>query len=170
MGRTLWVIRHAEREDNINRSWQKAKNPRGLKSDNSPLSERGRKQADELAKRFADIDFDHVFASPFDRTVETATRTINNRQIPIKVEPGIAEAFYLCESPPGFEDAATLKKVYPLVDETYEPVFSHPLPKEGYGDEACIPRVKKTLETIFKKYNGGMLNEMLHLVYLFKII
>lgn len=53
MVRILWVVRHAEREDNINDKWikDKAKNPHNLKSDNSPLSARGQKQADELNKR-----------------------------------------------------------------------------------------------------------------------
>uniref|UniRef100_A0A915CYL2 Phosphoglycerate mutase n=1 Tax=Ditylenchus dipsaci TaxID=166011 RepID=A0A915CYL2_9BILA len=136
--RIVWVIRHAEREDNINPRWQQNKNPRGLKSDNSPLSLRGQKQADELCVRFAKQQLDHVFASPFDRTVETATRLIGNRQIPIKVEPGLAEALYLCEKPPGFHDVTALKKLYPLVDLSYEPVFPAPLPKEGYGDDSRI--------------------------------
>jgi broad specificity phosphatase PhoE len=50
--RVLWVVRHAEREDNINANWQRNKNPFGLKADNSPLSTRGREQATELAKQF----------------------------------------------------------------------------------------------------------------------
>ncbi len=41
--------------------------------------------------RFVEQKLDHVFASPFDRTVETATRLIGDRGIPIKVEPGLAE-------------------------------------------------------------------------------
>lgn len=55
MVRTLWVVRHAEREDNINHNWikDKTKNPNNLKSDNSPLSLRGQKQADELNKRYS---------------------------------------------------------------------------------------------------------------------
>lgn len=35
---TFWVVRHAEREDNINSAWQSRST---LKSDNSPLSKRG---------------------------------------------------------------------------------------------------------------------------------
>jgi len=85
--------------------------------------------------------------------VETATRLIGDRNIPIKVEPGLAEALYLCESPPGFHDPATLKEQYPLVDLEYAPVFPSPLPKEGYGDDSCKKRVNKTLETIFEKYH-----------------
>lgn len=57
MTRILWVVRHAEREDNINHNWlkQKGKNPNNLKPDNSPLSIRGQFQADELHKRYSII-------------------------------------------------------------------------------------------------------------------
>uniref|UniRef100_A0A914CJ21 Phosphoglycerate mutase n=1 Tax=Acrobeloides nanus TaxID=290746 RepID=A0A914CJ21_9BILA len=153
-GRILYIVRHAEREDNINRHWKKL-HP-GMKEDNSPLSERGRVQAEELGKRFADIEFDHIFCSPFDRTVETATRIVGNKNIPLKVEPGLAEALYLCENPPGFEDPEKLKKKYPLVDTSYKPVFAPPMPREGYGDDACTPRLRKTLEGILERFNSGV--------------
>jgi broad specificity phosphatase PhoE len=48
---TIWLVRHAEREDNINRHWHKNANPNGLKPDNPPLSARGLIQAEELAQR-----------------------------------------------------------------------------------------------------------------------
>ena len=90
----------------INPKWQTKANPHGLKSDNSPLSARGHKQARELAarffkfnliinfNRFANTQIDHVFASPFERTVETATFLVADRGIPIKLEPGICEVFF----------------------------------------------------------------------------
>lgn len=48
-GRIFYVIRHAEREDNINQNWQKLHPDK--KFDNSPLSARGKVQAEELGKR-----------------------------------------------------------------------------------------------------------------------
>lgn len=48
---TIWLVRHAEREDDINRYWQTNANPNGLKRENPPLSARGRVQAEELAKK-----------------------------------------------------------------------------------------------------------------------
>ncbi|KAF7635428.1 hypothetical protein Mgra_00005104 [Meloidogyne graminicola] len=125
--RVLWVVRHAEREDNINSNWRKNANPHKLKSDNSPLSTRGLEQAKELAKRFSKIHIDHIFASPFERTVETATAIANERKIPIKLEPGLCEALYMCEEPPSFEEATELKKRFPLVDTSYKPIFTKPM-------------------------------------------
>lgn len=54
----------------------------------------------------------------------------------------------MCESPPGFETPEVLKKRYPLIDLDYEPVFKPPMSKEGYGDDACCERLKKTINTI----------------------
>lgn len=59
---------------------------------------------------------------------------------------------YLCESPPGFQDTQTLKKEYPLVDVNYESIWELPLPREGYGDGACVSRLRKTLDAIIEKY------------------
>ncbi|VDK21344.1 unnamed protein product [Anisakis simplex] len=41
---TIWVVRHAEREDNVNKTWRQSSYVRrGLAKDNSPLSMRGRR-------------------------------------------------------------------------------------------------------------------------------
>ncbi|EYC16652.1 hypothetical protein Y032_0033g2765 [Ancylostoma ceylanicum] len=56
--RTIWVVRHAEREDNINRKWRSLPGGSELASDNSMLSERGRTQAKECAVRGADMEED----------------------------------------------------------------------------------------------------------------
>ena len=72
------------------------------------------------------------------------------------MEPGLAEALYLCENPPGFEDPEKLKRKYPLGDTSYKPVFTPPLPREGYGDDACTPRLRKTLEGILERFDSGI--------------
>ncbi|WKX92729.1 hypothetical protein Q1695_010622 [Nippostrongylus brasiliensis] len=156
--RTVWVVRHAEREDNINRNWRKEPGASGLASDNSLLSERGRSQAKECATRFRKINIAHVFASPFDRTIETASIIVADKNLLVKPEPGLCEALYLCEKPPGFWEPEKLKEKFPLVDTDYIPVYSkHTMPKEGFGDDACVPRVRNTLNRITEKYDGDLL-------------
>ncbi|KAK0396483.1 hypothetical protein QR680_001734 [Steinernema hermaphroditum] len=152
MGRILWVVRHAEREDNINRRWREKSS---LRSDNSPLSKRGCVQAQELAKRFQNVQLDHVFTSPFDRTLDTVSRLVGERDVALNVEPGLCEALYLCERPPGFEPIEKIKTKYPLVDDAYQPVVGPIMPKEGYGDDACVPRLRTTLNGIFDKCKTG---------------
>uniref|UniRef100_A0A1I7ZIZ0 Phosphoglycerate mutase family protein n=1 Tax=Steinernema glaseri TaxID=37863 RepID=A0A1I7ZIZ0_9BILA len=159
MGRILWVVRHAEREDNINRRWRENSD---LRPDNSPLSKRGCVQAQELAKRFENVQLDHVFASPFDRTVDTASRLVGHRDIAINVEPGLCEALYLCERPPGFEPIEKIKAKYPLVDINYQPIVGPKMPKEGYGDDACVPRLRTTLNGILGACKTGSVLLMAH--------
>lgn len=60
----------------------------------------------------------------------------------------------MCENPPGYEPLEVLKKKYPLIDATYQPIMPWKLPKEGFGDDACVPRVEKTLKGIQKRFPG----------------
>lgn len=62
------------------------------------------------------------------------------------------QALYLCENPPSFEEVTDLKERFPIIDESYKPIYKKPLPKEGYGDDACVGRVRKTIEEIMKRY------------------
>ncbi|GMT34598.1 hypothetical protein PFISCL1PPCAC_25895, partial [Pristionchus fissidentatus] len=157
--RTIWVVRHCEREDNVNRKWKELPGMDRFMQDNSPLSKRGRVQAKELGKRFKEEAIAHIFASPFDRTIETAHTIVEmngNDKLVVKPEPGLCEALYLCTKPhPSFWDAKDLKEKFPKVDDDYDPVFSkYTLPKEGCGDDECVPRLKTTLERILQRYAG----------------
>uniref|UniRef100_A0A0N4Z0I6 Phosphoglycerate mutase n=1 Tax=Parastrongyloides trichosuri TaxID=131310 RepID=A0A0N4Z0I6_PARTI len=153
MPRKIYVVRHCERIDNIDSKWRK-KYP-GFMDDNSPLSDRGRKiQGPELCKRFANVKLDHVISSPMDRTIETASLLLGDKDIPIKAEPGLCEVLYLCNDPPSFWKTEKLIEKFPKVDKNYSPIFNK-LPSEtGYGDEACIPRVKKLIEQLLKRYDN----------------
>ncbi|KAI6215038.1 hypothetical protein M3Y94_00337900 [Aphelenchoides besseyi] len=147
MHRLLYVVRHAEREDNINRQWQKL-HP-NFSRDNSPLSKRGHSQAQDLQKYFQDIPIDQIYVSPFTRTMETASTLLDgNHPNSINVEPGLCEALYLCTKPPGFFSVQKLKEEFPRVNTEYSPICPSPLPKEGMGDEACIPRLRKTINGV----------------------
>uniref|UniRef100_A0AC35G6B5 Phosphoglycerate mutase n=1 Tax=Panagrolaimus sp. PS1159 TaxID=55785 RepID=A0AC35G6B5_9BILA len=157
MARNIYIIRHAERMDNVDKHWRKKVGDK-YTSDNCPLSLQGHKQCIELAKWFEEIKVNHVFASPLDRTLDTATRMIGNRKLQIKPEAGFLEnAAYLC-SPPGIRDKEILKETYPLIDETYNPVIN-PWKEEFkncYIDYDATAQIKETIETILKKYEGDI--------------
>ncbi len=70
---TFHLIRHAECEKNTD-----VKHIHG-RSPESPLTEKGKRQAAALGRRFRtqDIRFDHVYASPYLRTMTTANIMLN---------------------------------------------------------------------------------------------
>ncbi|CAI5437696.1 unnamed protein product [Caenorhabditis angaria] len=156
--RKIWIVRHAEREDNINKNWRRLEEAEDLARDNSMLSERGRQQAKECQQRFKNAQIDHCFASPFDRTIETASTIVEGKGLKVKAEGGLCEALYLCEQPPGFWETAELAEKFPLVDTAYFPEFSKfTLPREGCGDDACVSRVRQTLKKLFERHEGNLL-------------
>ncbi|KAI6216729.1 hypothetical protein M3Y99_01801500 [Aphelenchoides fujianensis] len=144
--RRLYVVRHAEREDNVNRDWQRVH--QRFTKDNSPLSDRGRRQAEELREYFKDITID-----------ETATILLGGHPNHIQVEPGRCEALYLCQKPqPGFWPMHELVQKFERVDMDYKPVFPPPMPKEGMGDEGRVPRLEKTIDTILARCPESRVN------------
>lgn len=94
------------------------------------LSARGKQQAKECQARFKNTKIDHVFASPFDRTVETASVIVGDKDLKVKAEGGLCEALYLCEKPPGFWETEKLAEKFPLIDRDYVPVYSRVSSKE----------------------------------------
>ena len=58
------------------------------------LSEDGRKQAKELADRLADLPVAAVYASPIERTAQTAAAVAERHELPVQHLPGALEADY----------------------------------------------------------------------------
>ena len=75
MKTTLIFIRHAEAEGNINREFH------GFT--NSPITEKGHKQAQLVAKRLEDISMDVLYSSSLKRTLQTAQYIADVKQLPI---------------------------------------------------------------------------------------
>ncbi|MDB5238080.1 MAG: hypothetical protein JWM46_350 [Candidatus Kaiserbacteria bacterium] len=61
--KTVYFVRHGQSEDNVAPRFQ---------SDDSPLTETGVMQADMIASRAAEIEFDALISSPHPRTKDTA--------------------------------------------------------------------------------------------------
>ena len=61
--KTVYILRHGQSVDNVSPVFQ---------SESSPLSEKGIKQAEDMAKRISKISFDTLIASPILRTKQTA--------------------------------------------------------------------------------------------------
>ncbi|SNY45789.1 Histidine phosphatase superfamily (branch 1) [Arsukibacterium tuosuense] len=71
---TIYLVRHAEKQDG-------SKDP--------ALSECGQARAAALAQYFSDIPLQAVFATPYQRTQQTAAAVANSKQLPVvSYDPG----------------------------------------------------------------------------------
>lgn len=61
--KTVYFVRHGQSEDNAAPVFQ---------SPTSPLNEKGRKQAESIARRVSKLSFDALIVSPFERAKQTA--------------------------------------------------------------------------------------------------
>lgn len=66
---TIYLVRHAEKQDD-------SKDP--------ALSECGQKRAQALAALFADIPLAAVYATPYQRTQQTAAAVANHKKLPVQ--------------------------------------------------------------------------------------
>ena len=80
---TFYFVRHGESEANVARRF-------AGRSD-SPLTERGRAQAEAMVQVLAEVAFDRIVASPLARSLDTALVIARARKMPVDVVADLAE-------------------------------------------------------------------------------
>jgi broad specificity phosphatase PhoE len=80
---TVYLARHGESDWNVERRWQGHAD--------RPLTGRGRGEAEELARRLADVPLDAVYASDLRRAWETAEAVARPRGLPVVRLPELRE-------------------------------------------------------------------------------
>lgn len=102
--RTLWIIRHAEREDHVNPGWLEIAD----RKFDPPLSAAGQMQAHRagLHLKQSGLQIDHLLSSPFLRALQTAQGVAKHYEdLPIFVENGLHEWVPAWQDPPALLDA-----------------------------------------------------------------
>ena len=109
----LLLVRHAETEWNVARRYQG--------QGDSPLTERGHRQAARLAARLAALPVAAIYTSDLGRTVETARALAAPHGLPLRLAPALREAsfgeyegFTFAELVERFGDAVTRWAADPL--------------------------------------------------------
>ena len=80
---TFYFVRHGESEANAAR--------RFAGRTDSPLTERGRQQADAVAEALAKVHFDRIVSSPLARCRDTALVIARRHELPVDLEPDLVE-------------------------------------------------------------------------------
>ncbi|GMS84612.1 hypothetical protein PENTCL1PPCAC_6787 [Pristionchus entomophagus] len=157
--RLLYTVRHGERVDNVDKSWKANRKEKGEIWDDPPLTDRGLKQASETGVRLSSLPITAVFASPFTRTIQTATQILTqfDSPPPLYIEPGLAESLNACMDPPGIPSKERMRELSPYINFSYAPVYSLPLPKETGGDVGCYPRVAHIIQSLLDNSTGNIL-------------
>ncbi|CAL2028084.1 hypothetical protein CAEBREN_20837 [Caenorhabditis brenneri] len=154
MSRTIWLVRHGQRVDNVDKKW-KENNP--TKWDDPELTIRGKQQAHEVGKHFANMNIEAIITSPYTRCIETSCQIaamMENKSTKICVEPGLQEPLDMSMDPPTVPTMDKIKEYSTQIDDSYKPVFEK-LPAEPRGDLGCADRVVKTFQEICKKFPSG---------------
>nr|CAD2154563.1 unnamed protein product [Meloidogyne enterolobii] len=176
--RVIWLVRHGERLDNDKEVKERAKKDgcindensgREFSLDNSPLNQRGMERAAALNNVFNNIDIQHLFASPYERAIQTAVKLLGDShknysesriltsQLKIKVEPGFIETMSCVDEHIGYEKIKELRKHHPRLDVTYTPIFNKKLLAKNYkveeggnSDMGCCRRIKDALNGLIE--------------------
>ncbi|HEY9651089.1 MAG TPA: histidine phosphatase family protein [Coleofasciculaceae cyanobacterium] len=118
MFQTLWIARHGNRLDFVHPEWfDTAERPY-----DPPLSEDGMIQAQQLGQRLVGEGIQHIFASPFLRTVQTANFVADALDLSIKVESGLSEWLNpeWMRAAPETLSLEVLQEQFPRIDGSYQ--------------------------------------------------
>lgn len=153
-GKTIWIARHGNRADFVDRSWpQTAARPH-----DPPLSADGHIQAQQLGKRMKGEPIRHLFASPFLRTLETASHVAEHLKLPIKIEHGAGEF----QNPdwfkrePDFLPHDEIRRRFPRVDLSYTSRGAVKYPEHDEQTH-CWPRAGKTARALAAEFDGDLM-------------
>ena len=152
MEQTVWIARHGNRVDFLDPAWEKTAwwpNDPGLAPD-------GIVQARQLAARLKGEPIQHIFSSPFLRTLETASYAAEVLRLPVKIEAGLSEwmnpRWY--GKGPVLLPAEERDLFFPCLDKGYTSCVMPAYPETEAEMEA---RVARTVEELLARHSGDML-------------
>lgn len=146
----LVFIRHGESYGNLG-----LPSPEGYSEEDTPLTEKGLRQAQALADYwFEETEIAHIFSSPFTRTIQTIYPTAQKLGKPIELLPDLLEY----GSTTAGSEPQRIQKEFPLaIPCTSEPSAAGgsrllPVPESR---EQATARAKRFIEFVAGRYNSG---------------
>ncbi|MCY3023410.1 MAG: histidine phosphatase family protein [Planctomycetota bacterium] len=154
LGRTIWIARHGNRADFVDPAWAET----AARPHDPGLSPDGVAQARQLGRRLAGEGIEHIFASPFLRTVETAAYVAEALGLSVNVEHGLCEWLNPTwfKTAPEFLSAQELAAPFARVDTTYSSRVGAHYP-ENDEQKDCWPRAGRAARLLATEFAGDML-------------
>jgi len=149
---TLWLARHANRQDFADPDWTETAN----RPHDPGLSPDGEEQARQLGRRAATLTVDRILASPFLRTVQTAHFVADAADESVLLEPGLGEWYN-----PDWFDASPDPLPTSTLTDRFERVVGAPPPcREPQYPESkheCLARVGATAQCLVDRFGDESL-------------
>jgi broad specificity phosphatase PhoE len=150
--RTIWLARHGNRQDFVDVAWRKT----AARPDDPGLSPDGLIQAHELGLRLQGEGIDHIFASPFLRTLETAHHIAEVLDLSIKLEAGLGE--YIkprgFHHPPELLSPSRIRSQFTRVDRQYGSLVFPQYPETW---RELRQRSQQTIQALLQNFKGHLL-------------
>ncbi len=154
MEQIIWIVRHGNREDFHNTGWAKtAERPH-----DPALSPDGEDQARELGASLRGQSVDRIFASPYLRTLQTASHIADALDLPIYPEPGIGECLpTVAETPQIISEEDRAIRFVRISEHTacYQPTFPE-------GEAVAHKRAAETVQQLADQFPGENLLLVTH--------
>ena len=139
MSQRIWIVRHGNREDFQNPGWART----ASRPFDPALSADGETQAREVGLSLQGQQVDCVIASPFLRTIQTASHIADALNLSVCLEPGIGEILPNVTSMPELLPEDERRQRFPRIDEAYTAINEFPYPEtseEGHKRAALAAR------------------------------
>lgn len=147
MSQTIWIVRHGNREDFLDPNWHKnAERPH-----DPSLSPDGEKQAHEVGLSLQDQPVNRIFASPFLRTMQTASAIAEVLDLPVHLEPGLGETLPGLTEPPSLLGVTERRERFQRLTSAHEPVHQRTYPE---SEEESFLRTAETIQALADRYPG----------------
>ena len=151
----IWIVRHGNREDFQNPGWARtAERPY-----DPALSADGETQAQEVGRSLGDEPVDCVFASPFLRTIQTASHIADALDLPVRLEPGIGEILPDIQGMPALQSREECAQRFPRIDWSYNAAGCLSYPESS---DAGHIRAAATAKALAARFPGKNLLMVTH--------
>lgn len=150
MKQEIWLVRHGNRIDFVDETWREEF------GDDPYLSDDGVLQAQQTGRRLRREGIQHLVASPFLRTLETADHIAAALKLPIYLEPGVGEWLNdeWFETAPKIMTPKEAVAKFPRVDLSHRTIVRPQFPE---SELQALARCRKAVLALAKRYPGNLL-------------
>ncbi len=155
MSQRVWIVRHGNREDFQNPGWART----AQRPYDPALSSDGETQAREVGLSLQGEPVHYIFASPFLRTIQTASHIADALDLPVCPEPGIGEILPEAKCDPALMPDEERRRRFPRVEAHYEEVGALSYPESS---EQGHERAAATARALTQRYPNKNLLMVTH--------